>query len=244
MTTPRPRITLAALALVATLGLAGCSTTDLPASDTTSSSVAATASTAPASSSSPSASAAGGAASSTLALLATLPVKGKAPMTGYDRVKDFGPAWMDTDHNGCDTRNDLIAQQLTDIVKSGSCKVLSGTLHDPYTGKVIHFVRGPQSAVIQADHVVPLANAWVTGAQQLTLAQREQLANDEVENLLMVDGPANEQKSDGDAATWLPPVKSFRCTYVTKQVRVKAKYHLWVTPAEHDAIANILNELR
>ncbi|WP_426518461.1 HNH endonuclease family protein [Diaminobutyricibacter sp. McL0618] len=172
-------------------------------------------------------------------LLATLPVKGKAPKTGYDRVGDFGPAWKDMDHNGCDTRNDILARDLVDKTESGTCKVLTGILHDPYTGKTIDFVRGPNSADVQIDHRVPLANAWQTGAQQLTLLQREQLANDPL-NLVAVDGPTNERKSDGDAATWLPPQASYRCTYVADQVAVKARYHLWVAPAEHDAIARVL----
>lgn len=173
------------------------------------------------------------------ALLATLPVKGKAPLTGYDRVGDFGPAWKDMDRNGCDTRNDILARDLTNTTKSGSCKVLTGVLHDPYTGKTIDFVRGPQSAEVQIDHRVPLANAWQTGAQQLTFDARERLANDPL-NLVAVDGPTNERKSDGDAATWLPPLVSDRCEYVALQVTVKAKYALWVAPAERDAIARVL----
>lgn len=174
------------------------------------------------------------------ALLATVPVKGKAPKTGYDRVGDFGTAWLDVDHNGCDTRNDILNRDLTQLTKSGACKVLSGTLNDPYTGKTISFLRGETtSTLVQIDHMVALSNAWQTGAQQLTQDQRISLANDPI-NLLAVDGPTNASKGDGDAATWLPPVKSFRCTYVAHQVSVKATYKLWMTQAEHDAIARIL----
>ncbi|MFF9564824.1 HNH endonuclease family protein [Leifsonia sp. NPDC014704] len=173
------------------------------------------------------------------ALLATLPVKGKAPKTGYDRVGDFGPAW-DLPGQACSTRDLILARDLTDIVRDGPCKVTSGTLHDPYTGKTISFRRGvATSAEVQIDHRVPLANAWQTGAQQLTFEQRRQLANDPL-NLVAVDGPTNAKKSDGDAATWLPPVKPYRCEYVAAQVAVKARYHLWVAPAEHDAIDRIL----
>jgi hypothetical protein len=117
---------------------------------------------------------------------------------------------------------------------------MTGILNDPYTGKTISFVRGPRSAEVQIDHRVPLANAWQTGAQQLTQLERERFANDPL-NLAAVDGPTNQQKSDGDAATWLPPQKSYRCEYVAAQVAVKAKYRLWVTPAEHDAIDRILS---
>ncbi|MEV8214649.1 HNH endonuclease family protein [Leifsonia sp. NPDC077715] len=181
-----------------------------------------------------------GAANSALDLLSTLPVKGKAPATGYQRTEDFGTAWLDVDHNGCDTRNDILSRDLSDVARAGTCKVLSGTLADPYTGATIHFVRGEKtSPLVQIDHVVALKNAWITGAQQLTEEQRIHLANDPL-NLLAVDGPANQQKSDGDAATWLPANKAFRCDYVARQVSVKAVYGLWVTPAEHDAIIRVL----
>jgi hypothetical protein len=181
------------------------------------------------------------------ALLATLAVKGRAPMTGYDR-DEFGPAWSDnTDdvdgHNGCDTRNDILQRDLRGIAfKPGThdCTVLTGTLHDPYTGKTIAFQRGERtSARVQIDHVVALADAWQTGAQYWSDTKREALANDPLE-LLAVDGPTNEAKGAGDAASWLPPAKTFRCAYVARQVAVKARYGLWVTSAEHDAIARVL----
>jgi hypothetical protein len=94
---------------------------------------------------------------------------------------------------------------------------------------------------VQIDHVVALSDAWQKGAQQLTRAQRIQLANDPLE-LLAVDGPANQQKADGDAATWLPSNKAFRCQYVARQVAVKQKYTLWVTDAEKQAVADILKD--
>ncbi|WP_144714287.1 HNH endonuclease family protein [Curtobacterium pusillum] len=174
------------------------------------------------------------------AQLAALPVKGKAPATGYDRVGDFGTAWLDVDRNGCDTRNDVLARDLTAVVKQGPCKVLTGVLVSPYTGATIDFVRGnTTSTLVQIDHVVALENAWRTGAQQLTQAQREALANDP-ENLFAVDGHSNAQKRSGDAATWLPADTSFRCEYIEHQVAVKTRYRLWVAPAEHDAMARIL----
>ena len=177
-----------------------------------------------------------------LALLATLPVKGKAPKTGYDRTGDFGAAWLDVDRNGCDTRNDILARDLNPETKSGACKVLSGVLADPYTGTTINFVRGQKtSALVQIDHVVALLSAWQTGAQQLTQAQRISLANDPM-NLFAVDGRANDQKGAGDTATWLPSNKAFRCTYVSHQVSVKATYGLWVTQPEYDAMARVLSD--
>ncbi len=171
--------------------------------------------------------------------LAALPVKGASPMTGYQRTEDFGPAWSDVDRNGCDTRNDVLRRDLT-ARRETRCKVFAGTLQDPYTGKTIRFVRGERtSSAVQIDHVVPLADAWRTGAQRLTQAQRVALANDPV-NLYAVDGPTNTRKSDGDAATWLPKRKAFRCTYVAHQVAVKRAYGLWVVKAERAAIARVL----
>jgi hypothetical protein len=181
-------------------------------------------------------------AGTALAVLATLPVKGRAAMTGYARDQ-FGPAWKDVDHNGCDTRNDVLARDLDgETYKAGThdCIVLTGTLPDPNSGRSIAFTRGQTtSTAVQIDHLVPLADAWRTGAQLLSPATRELLANDPL-NLLAVDGPLNGQKSDGDAATWLPPSKAYRCRYVARQVAVKQRYHLWVTSAEKAAITRIL----
>ncbi|MDZ7913016.1 MAG: HNH endonuclease family protein [Rhodococcus sp. (in: high G+C Gram-positive bacteria)] len=141
------------------------------------------------------------------------------------------------------TRNDILARDLTDIVyKQGTkqCVVLSGTLADPYTGKTIKFVRGQDtSTAVQIDHVVALSDAWQKGAQQLSPEERRNLANDP-RNLIPVDGPTNGQKSDSDAASWLPPNKAYRCTYVSQQITVKSIYHLWVTQAEKDAMQKIL----
>jgi Protein of unknown function (DUF1524) len=147
------------------------------------------------------------------------------------------------DHNGCDTRNDVLRRDLSAVTfRSGTsdCVVLTGHLEDPYTARAISFTRGVEtSTTVQIDHVVALSDAWQTGAQQLTADQRLALANDPL-NLLAVDGPTNQQKSDGDAASWLPPNRDYRCQYVARQVSVKATYHLWVTPAERDAIEAVL----
>ncbi|WP_410468629.1 HNH endonuclease family protein, partial [Arthrobacter sp. A2-55] len=180
-------------------------------------------------------------AAKALDVLAGLPIKGRAPKTGYSR-SEFGQAWADLDRNGCDTRNDMLNRDLTaKTFKPGTrdCVVLTGVLADPYTATTIDFVRGPQSARVQIDHVVALSDAWQKGAQQLSLQQRTAFANDPL-NLLAVDGPTNQKKGDGDAATWLPPNKSYRCEYVARQISVKATYKLWVTQAEHDAMARIL----
>ena len=179
-------------------------------------------------------------ASGARAELAQLPVKGRAPATGYDRVARFGQAWLDVDRNGCDTRDDILARDLAAVTRRADCAVLTGTLSDPYTGRSIAFTRGVQtSALVQIDHVVALLDAWQTGAQGLSQEARIQLANDPLE-LLAVDGATNQAKGAGDAATWLPPNRGFRCEYAARQVAVKAKYGLWVTAAEGAALKGIL----
>ena len=175
-------------------------------------------------------------------VLEYLAVKGRAPKTGYTRAQ-FGQTWADVNRNGCDTRNDILQRDLTNLsFRSGTrdCVVESGKLIDPYSGITINFVKGVKSSMeVQIDHVVALSNAWQTGAFKFTLEKRTQFANDP-DNLLAVQGRLNSQKGDGDAATWLPPLKSYRCTYVSKQISVKAKYGLWVTAPEKAAMKNIL----
>jgi hypothetical protein len=183
-------------------------------------------------------------AGTALEVLATIPVKGRAPKTGYSRDQ-FGQAWADVDRNGCDTRNDMLRRDLSSLALkpgTGDCVVLSGILNDPYTSTLINFLRGSSTSdAVQIDHVVALSDAWQKGAQQLSEARRLSFANDPL-NLLAVDGPTNQRKSDGDAATWLPPNKTFRCEYVARQISVKAGYGLWVTQAEHDAMARVLGD--
>lgn len=176
------------------------------------------------------------------AVLESLAVKGRAPKTGYTRAQ-FGPAWADVDRNGCDTRNDILKRDLTSITyraKTRNCVVETGTLVDRYSGETINFVKGNISSMeVQIDHVVALSNAWQTGAFKLSADQRKALSNDPL-NLFAVQGRLNSQKGDGDAATWLPPLRSFRCSYVAQQIAVKAKYSLWVTAPEKGAMVSIL----
>lgn len=169
--------------------------------------------------------------------LAMLEVKGRAPKSGYARTQ-FGSGWQTV--GTCDARNMILQRDLTNVTVDDECHVTSGTLIDPYGSRTIQFVRGEQTSQdVQIDHVVALSNAWQTGAQLLSEQEREALANDPLE-LLAVDGEINQQKSDADAATWLPPNKDFRCQYVARQIAVKAKYRLWVTPAEKDAMLRVL----
>ena len=169
------------------------------------------------------------------AALANLPSKGRAPKTGYSR-EQFGDGWITT--GGCDTRDRILARDLTAMAYLDDCRVESGTLADPYTAARIRFTRGGVSEV-DIDHVVALSDAWQKGAQQWPVATRLAFANDPL-NLLAVDAHTNRSKGDGDAATWLPPNKPFRCGYVARQVAVKRKYKLAVTAAEKSAIGRVL----
>jgi hypothetical protein len=172
-------------------------------------------------------------------VLAKLQVRGRAPKTGYARNL-FSDGWGSI--LGCDTRNFILKRDLKSITwRSGeNCIVATGVLLDPYTGSTIRFVRGVKTSLaVQIDHVVAVSDAWQKGAQQMSSNSRYAFYNDPL-NLLAVDGPTNSAKGDGDAATWLPPNKSFRCAYVARQVAVKAKYKLWLTSAERDAIGSIL----
>jgi len=167
-----------------------------------------------------------------------LPVKGRAAKTGYSRDL-FGAGWVDINSNGCDTRNDMLRKYLNNKVMSGSCKVMEGTLSDPYTASSIRFVIGGASEV-DIDHMVPLSDAWQKGAQKWDFAKRVALANDPL-NLQPTDSSTNRQKGDGDAATWLPPNAPYRCQYVARIVAVKKKYGVWVTRAEKDAMVAVLS---
>ncbi len=174
-----------------------------------------------------------------ISTLNSLEVKGRAPKTGYSRAQF--PHWSDLDRNGCDARNDILKRDLTEVVfKVGTrdCKVLTGVLLDPFSNKVLTFTS--VKSAVDIDHVVALSNAWQTGAAFFDRNIRSQIANDPL-NLLAVDAKLNRQKGDGDAATWLPPNKAFRCEYVSRQVSVKAKYVLWVTPPEKEAILRVLS---
>ncbi|MFF3613462.1 HNH endonuclease family protein [Streptomyces sp. NPDC002580] len=178
----------------------------------------------------------GGAA---LAAVDSLAVKGRAPKTGYSRER-FGTAWADTDSNHCDTRDDILKRDLKEVKFSdGDCRVSSGVLQpDPYGGKDVTFTRG--RSLVDIDHLVALSDAWQKGAKYWDASKRIALANDPL-NLRAVGASANRSKGDGDTATWLPPDKGYRCTYVAAQVAVKKKYELWVTDAEKAAMKKVLS---
>jgi hypothetical protein len=168
-------------------------------------------------------------------VLAGIPVI-PARIRGYDyRRAAFGDAWDDDNdapggHNGCDTRNDILNRDLVDktIVAIKRCPdaVASGTLHDPYTSATVAFTRGNQvGASVQIDHIVPLALAWDLGARDWTEVKRLRFANDPA-NLLAVAGQANQDKSDGEPAVWMPPNHAFWCQYSVQFIAVLRGYGL------------------
>lgn len=170
-------------------------------------------------------------------ILDKLEVKGRAPKTGYAR-EEFYSGWPNVE--GCSLRQRIIKREFGNSAVLEECNVVAGEFDEPYTGEHLVFTERSQiSSGIQIDHVVALSDAWQKGAQNLTAEKRYEIAMDPL-NLLAVDAAANKKKSDGDAATWLPANKKFRCQYVARQVSVKYKYSLWVTEAEKEAIGRVL----
>jgi hypothetical protein len=183
-----------------------------------------------------------GAPGTALAVLGTLAVRPFAEVDGYAR-EAFGQRWKDVDRNGCDTRNDVLRRDLADVVadpRTNGCVVRAGTLVDPYTGSRVGFVRGPAtSPLVEIDHVVALAAAWRTGAATWDADRRERFANDPL-NLLATTRASNQGKGSSDAARWLPPLVAARCPFAARQVAVKARWALTVTPQEAAALGDVL----
>ena len=169
-------------------------------------------------------------------VLGRLDVKGRAPKTGYSREEFYG-GWPSVD--GCSLRQRILKREFGESAVLDGCNVIAGEYEEPYTGEYRKFTERGEVSKLQIDHVVALSDAWQKGAQYLDKEVRHKIATDPL-NLLAVDGSANQQKSDGDAATWLPANKKFRCQYVARQVSVKYKYGLWVTEAEKTAISKVL----
>lgn len=160
------------------------------------------------------------------------------PPEKYNRVEQFGPAWKDVDHNGCDTRNDILARDLTVQEMRNACVITAGQLADPYSGERIDF-RKKDASKVQIDHIVALENAWQSGAYKLTQEDREALANDP-DNLVAVNGHDNMAKGSKSADQWMPPNTAYACAYASKQVQIKTRYALTVTTTEKQALADAL----
>jgi hypothetical protein len=130
-------------------------------------------------------------------VLPTLDVHWAGSLAGYSRTR-FGPDWADVNHNGCDTRNDILNRDLVRRTWEdfSHCEVRTGILHDPYTGRTIHFRRGVETSLaVQIDHMVALANAWETGARRWSPARREAFANDPRELMPSTGRPTRRRET-------------------------------------------------
>ena len=175
-----------------------------------------------------------------MSMLGDLLVRHDVPVPGYDRTR-FGPAWADTDRNGCDARNDILRRDLTEVtVRAGTCVVRSGVLRDPYTGITQRYALA-RAQDVQVDHVVSMFDAWRSGAHNWPRARLAAFANDPLD-LLAVSGTTNDSKGDSNAAGWLPPLLEARCSFAARQVGVKARYGLSVTAAEKHALQRTLED--
>ena len=166
---------------------------------------------------------------------------------GYRRSA-FGSAWADVDGNGCNQRDDVLRRDAlpgTAVVAiQGRCDhdVVAGSWSDPYTGKLLRFddlKDRVQAQAVQIDHVVPLAEAWVSGASGWSQERRRSCAND-LDALRAVDGPTNAAKGDGDPAAWRPR-KPFQCDYARQWIDIKATWNLAVDESERRALAEMLS---
>lgn len=165
--------------------------------------------------------------------LAELHVAADGPMTGYSRAR-FGDGWA-TQPDGCDSRVDVLLADGTSVVHHG-CTVTSGHWMSLYDGVA---VTSPHD--LDIDHIVPLANAWITGAAGWSAQQRETFANDVHLELVAVTAHSNRSKGDEPPPGYEPPATADDCQYAQKWVAVKVAYHLTITASEHNALATMLN---
>jgi hypothetical protein len=166
-----------------------------------------------------------------LARLATAPEHS----SGYARA--LFVHWIDADHDGCNTREEvLIAESRTTPRTGAGCSVM-GAWRSVYDG-----VTTTNASSFDIDHVVALKEAWDSGAWAWTAARRQSYANDQGDSrtLRAVSAASNRSKSDKDPAQWLPSLASFRCTYVTDWVAVKLRWRLSVDSVERAALERVL----
>lgn len=172
--------------------------------------------------------------------LCSLKIRDGAGAGGYKR-EFFGNRWADLDHDGCNTRFEILIRDLhqprTD--PEAPCRVIGGRFVDPYTGTTTNFDRAPGNT-IQIDHVVALGDAWASGANEWSPEQRLKYANDP-RVLVAASGEANQEKGRLAAQDWLPSNKSFRCAYARQQINIKYRWGLTVTASER---ARLLQTLR
>ncbi|MFE4047865.1 HNH endonuclease family protein [Streptomyces sp. YIM B13518] len=164
--------------------------------------------------------------------LATLTVAAEN-RTGYDR--DLFPHWI-TQSGSCNTRETVLERDGSGVVTDSSCAATSGSWYSPYDGAT-----WSAASDVDIDHLVPLAEAWDSGAGSWTTSRRQAFANDLTRpQLLAVTDNVNQAKGDQDPATWMPSRTAYRCTYVRAWVQVKYYYGLSVDPAEKSALQNHL----
>ncbi|MFF8422542.1 HNH endonuclease family protein [Streptomyces sp. NPDC015680] len=167
-------------------------------------------------------------------LLADLVVAGEDDVPGYSRAKF--PHWI-TQHGTCDTREVVLQRDGQGVVQDDQCRAVSGTWYSEYDGKTITSASG-----IDIDHVVPLKEAWRSGASQWTTPERRAFANDLVDSqLIAVSAGSNRGKGDKDPGNWRPPLQSYWCTYSRAWISVKATYQLTANPAEAEALSGMLD---
>ncbi|MEY2398659.1 MAG: hypothetical protein QOJ00_1833 [Actinomycetota bacterium] len=143
--------------------------------------------------------------------------------------------WRDDDHDGCNTRDEVLIAESTDTVeRTRSCDIISGRWVSPYDNAVL-----TDPANVAIDHVVTITEAWESGAWQWTDQQRNDYLNDldHPDFLVAVSNPIKTEKSDKDPGQWLPPVEAYRCDYLRAWVHLKTVYKLTVDPGEREAIA-------
>ncbi|MPY54939.1 HNH endonuclease family protein [Streptomyces acidicola] len=154
--------------------------------------------------------------------------------TGYNR--DLFPHWI-TISGSCDTRETVLKRDGSNVVTNSSCGATSGSWYSQYDG-----VTTTDASSFDIDHMVPLAEAWDSGASKWTTAQRQAFANDLTRpQLIAVSASSNRSKSDQDPAEWLPTRTAYRCTYVRAWVQVKYYYDLSVDSAEKSALTSALS---
>jgi len=153
--------------------------------------------------------------------------------TGYDR--DLFPHWI-TISGTCNTRETVLKRDGSNVVTDSACASTSGSWYSPYDGAT-----WTAASDLDIDHLVPLAEAWDSGASAWTTARRQSFANDLTRpQLIAVTDNVNQSKGDQDPATWMPSVTSYRCTYVRAWVQVKYYYDLSVDSAEKSALTSYL----
>ena len=165
--------------------------------------------------------------------LSTVTVAAWTHTTTYDR--DLFPTW-DTISGTCNTRETVLKRDGTNVVVSAACAATSGSWYSPYDGAT-----WTAASDVDIDHMVPLKNAWISGAWAWTTAKRESFANDLADpQLWAVTDNVNQSKSDQSPDSWKPPLTSYYCTYAKAWVRVKYVWALTVTSAEKSALSSML----